>query len=308
SMARSAPAGPPGPPFSPRRSRGANSLARAPTRPPAATRRYWDRATLRWERFEPQLMYAMSAVDPTLLRALAPKPGQRVLDAGCGTGEPALAIAQWVAPRGSVLGLDLSPRMLAIARLRARQRGVTNVRFRPADLGRVRLPRARFHGVVSRFGLMFVEDIPGALGALRAALRPGGRAAFAVWGPMRKNPVSRLSAEAVRPFLEEPPPPPESGPHPLRLGRRGALASLMRQAGFRGVATQGVGAPYVYGSEEEFLTMNLSYPNPLRDVYLSLSPRDRRRLRARFARGIRRFRSGQVVRVPGFAWVVTGRR
>jgi SAM-dependent methyltransferase len=198
--------------------------------------------------------------------------------------------------------------MLAIARLRARQRGVTNVRFRVADLGRTRLPRAHYHGVVSRFGLMFVEDIPRVLGILRAALRPRGRAAFAVWGPMGRNPVSRLSADATRPFLKEPPPKPECGPHPLRLGRRDALAGLMRQAGFKHVTAVGVKAPYVYGSEEEFLAMQLGYPNPLRDLYLSLTRRDQGRMSERFARGIRRFRSGPVIRVPGFAWVVAGRR
>ena len=283
-------------------------LGRTPTRPPAATRAYWDRQSLRWERFEPQLLHSMSAVDPTLLRALAPRPGQRVLDAGCGSGEPALAIAQWVAPRGRVLGIDLSPRMLAIARLQARQRGVTNVRFRQADLERIRLPKAHYHAAVSRFGIMFVGDVPKTLAVLRSALRPGGRAVLAVWGPMSRNPVSRLSADAIQPFLDEPLPPPESGPHPLRLGRPGALASLMRQAGFRRVSTQGVQAPYVYGSEEEFLAMNLGYPSPLRDVYLSLSSRDRGRLRQRLARGIRRFRSGAVIRVPGFAWVVAGHR
>ncbi len=253
-------------------------------------------------------MYAMSAVDPTLFRALRLRPGQRVLDAGCGSGDPSLAIAQLVAPRGRVLGLDISPQMLAIARLRAQQRGVTNARFQAADIGRARLPRGSYHGVVSRFGLMFVEDIPRALTTLRAALHPGGRAAFAVWGPMSRNPVSQLSADVVRPFLEEPAPKPEVGPHPLRLGRRGALAGLMRQAGFADVTAVGVKAPHVYGSEEEFLAMNLGFPNPLRDVYLSLSRRDQGRMRERFARGLRRFRSGAVLRVPGFAWVVAGRR
>jgi enediyne biosynthesis protein CalE5 len=277
-------------------------------RPGAHTRAFWDRATLRWERFEPQLMYALSAVDPALLLALAPRPGHHLLDLGCGSGEPALAIAQLVAPRGRVEGLDISPRMVTIARLRARQRRVENVRFRVADIAGARLGRARYHGVVSRFGLMFAEDTAGVLATVRKALRPGGRAAFAVWGPLRRNPISVLSADLVLEFSGGPPPAPESGPHPLRFGRRGALAGLMRRAGFRGVRSAGVHAPTVFGSEEECLAMYLGFPNPLRDLYLSLSTRDRARMRARFLRGIRRFRSGPVIRLPGFAWVVAGRR
>lgn len=276
--------------------------------PPRATQAFWDRAALRWERFEPHFMYSLAAVDPALFRGLAPKPGQRILDVACGTGDPSLAIAQLVAPRGTVTGLDISARMLAVARLRARQRGIVNARFRVADLGRARLPRARYHGVVSRFGVMFVPDVPRALAALRSALRPGGRAAFAVWGPMSRNPVARLSDQAARRFSGGAPPPPASGPHPLRFARRGALPGMMREAGFRDVAAVGVRAPFVYGSEEEFLAIQLGYPNPVRDVYLLLSRRDQGRMREWLARGIRRFRSGPVIRVPGFAWVVTGRR
>lgn len=285
-------------------------MARTPARrpPPATSRAYWDRATLRWERFEPQLMYSLAAVDPALIRALHLAPGARILDVGCGSGDPALAMAQLVAPRGRVTGLDISPRMLAVARLRARLRGIANVRFRAADLSRARLPRAHYHAVVSRFGLMFVADIPGALARLRRALRPGGRAAFAVWGPMSRNPIARISDEAVRRFSRDPVPDPARGPHPLRLARRGALAGMMGAAGFREVTAIGVRTPYVYGSEEEFLAQQLGYPNPVRDVYRALSRADQGRMRARLARGIGRFRRGPVLRVPGFAWVVAGRR
>jgi len=276
--------------------------------PGPQTRAFWDRATVRWERFEPQLMYALSAVDPALLLALAPRPGHHLLDLGCGSGEPALAIAQLVAPRGRVVGIDISPRMVTIARLRARQRRVRNVRFRVADIASAKLGRACYHGVVSRFGLMFAEDTARVLATVRKALRPGGRAAFAVWGPLRRNPISLLSADLVLEFSGEPPPAPEGGPHPLRFGRRGALASLVRRAGFRGVRSVGVHASTVFGTEEECLAMYLGFPNPLRDLYLSLSSRGRARMRTRFLRGVRRYRSGPVVRVPGFAWVVAGRR
>src|SRR5262245_41492176 len=279
-----------------------------PQRPGAGTREYWDRATTRWQGCEPQLLHALSGVDPALMRALEPRPGQRILDVGCGQGDPAIAFAQLVAPRGSVLGIDISPRMLAIARLRARNRRVTNVRFRTADLLRARLPARRYDGVFSRFGLMFAADIPRALAALRAALKPGGRAAFAVWGPLARNPWSQLNTDLTRAFSDQPPLPPEAGPHPLRLGRPGLLARLLRGAGFRRVTTVGVRTSLVLGSQEEFLRLYLGLPNPLRDLYLSRSSRDRARMRTRLLRSIRRFRSGPHIRIPEFAWVVSGRR
>jgi ubiquinone/menaquinone biosynthesis C-methylase UbiE len=286
--------------------RAATTGVLSPARWRATVRRDWDRAAASWERFEPQFMYSIGSVDPALLRSLEPRRGDRVLDVGCGTGDPTLLFAQLVAP-GRVLGLDPSPGMLAVARRRARHRGVTNVRFQVGDAARLRTGR-RFDGAVSRYGLMFVDDLPRALARIRAVLARGGRAAFAVWGPAERNPFFRIRAEAVRPFVKEPPADLERTPNPLRLARPGRLAGLMREAGFRRVRSEGVQAPFTYGGVDQYLEMNLGAPSPLRDVYLRLGRRDQKRLRDRLARGIRPFQDGPLIRAPGFAWVVSGSR
>ena len=277
-----------------------------PSRWRAMVRKDWDRGAAGWERFEPQFMYSLSSVDPSLVRALAPARGHRVLDVGCGSGEPTLLVAQLVAP-GPVLGLDVSREMLAVARRRAKSRGVTNVRFRIGDAARLET-RRRFDRVVSRYGIMFVTDVPETLARIHATLRRGGRAAFAVWGPAERNPFFRVRAEAARPFLEQPPPDPERAPNPLRLARPGLLARLMRGAGFRHVKAEGVNAPFTYAGVDEYLEMNLGVPSPLRDVHDALSRRDQMRLRDRLARGMRPFQDGPLIRAPGFAWVVSGSR
>ena len=269
-------------------------------------RRFWNRLTTGWERWEPLLQHSLGNVDPILFRALDLAPGRRVADVACGIGDPALAIARWVGPRGRVLGIDISAPMLAIARSRARLLGIRNARFVRGDLSRFDAGSRRFDGVTSRFGLMFAEDVPRALERMRRSLKPGGRIAVAVWGPLEKNPGHRLRTQAARPFLEQPLPDPEKSAHPLRLGRPELLPRLMRQAGFVRVRSEAVTTCGVYPSLDDFVRMQTE--TALSETYRKLGPADRRRLCERLRRGFGRFRHGEVLRVPGFAWVVSGVR
>jgi ubiquinone/menaquinone biosynthesis C-methylase UbiE len=269
-------------------------------------RRHWTQRASAWERWETVLQHSISAVNPVLLRELDLEPGQRVVDFGCGSGDPTLGIAPWVGPRGSVVGIDISPGMLAAARRRARILRIGNVRFRRADIARVRFDGPRFDRLVSRFSLMFADDVGRALECMVLALKRGGRAAIAVWGPIAVNPGTRLRAGVTRPFLREPPIDPEQTPHPMRLARPGLLPRLMKNAGFTRLRTQAVRVCWVYPSLDDFVEMQVD--NSIAELYETLSRTDRRRLRERLRRAFRRFESGEVVRYPGQAWVVSGTR
>jgi SAM-dependent methyltransferase len=251
-------------------------------------------------------MNGLAAVNPVLLRALDLAPGQRILDLGCGSGEPALALAQWVAPRGRVVGIDDSTAMLAVAQRRARILRLTNVTFRHGDMNRLALRRAGFHRVAARYSLMFAADPEAVLRSLRASLAPGGILAAAVWGPTEGNPTARIRDEVARPFLKEPPPDPADGPNPMRFARRGALAALLRRTGFRNVRSEPVPVATVYPRAEDFAEIQLG--SALAETYAALGAADQRRLAARLVSRVRRFQDGPVLRVPGHAWVVSGRR
>ena len=282
------------------------TVSRIRARRPRTERELWNERALTWERWEPALLNGLAAVNPFLFRALELEPRQRILDLGCGTGDPALALGQWVGPHGRVLGIDNSDAMLAVAKRRARTLRLGNVTFRRGDMNRFRPLHPRFHRAVARYSLMFADEVEAVLGTLRASLAPGGILAAAVWGPMEKNPAVTLREEAARPFMKGPPPDLERTPNPMRLARRGLLAGLFIRAGFRDVRDEAAPVATVYASVEEFAQIQIG--SSLAELNETLGAADRKRLSARLKSRIRRFEAGPVVRVPAHAWVVSGRR
>jgi arsenite methyltransferase len=106
--------------------------------------------------------------------ALGAQPGERVLDAGCGPGFYVAETLDRVGADGSVVGVDASKPMLAVAAKRCE--GHANVEFHEGDVTALPVPDGEFDRVLSVQVLEYVADIPAALRELLRALRPGGRA------------------------------------------------------------------------------------------------------------------------------------
>ncbi|MFJ3393986.1 class I SAM-dependent methyltransferase [Leifsonia aquatica] len=107
----------------------------------------------------------------SLLTPLLPEPPARVCDLGCGTGSLSLLVA---AAGLDVTGLDISTRMLGIAREKAAAAGV-DVDFVHGDAADPPLPAASFDAVLSRHVLWSFSDPDAVLARWVALLRPGGR-------------------------------------------------------------------------------------------------------------------------------------
>jgi SAM-dependent methyltransferase len=101
------------------------------------------------------------------------RPGMRVLDLGCGAGDVTFVAAGLVGPEGFVVGVDRSPEALARARLRAGQRGLSQVRFVEGDLDDP-APGGPFDAIVERLVLWTVPDPAALLRRQATVLRPGG--------------------------------------------------------------------------------------------------------------------------------------
>ena len=104
--------------------------------------------------------------------------GMKVLDIGSGAGDVALLAAGLVGPEGSVVGVDLNPSVLEVARERASRAGLANVTtFVEADAGSPELGQD-FDAVVGRFVLQHLPDPAATLRVLSGRVRPGGIIAF----------------------------------------------------------------------------------------------------------------------------------
>lgn len=103
------------------------------------------------------------------------RPGDTVLDVACGTGRSLPLLAERIGPRGRIIGVDLSPEMLAIARERLAAAGLVNATLIPAPMERARIP-----GPVDAILFCYTHDVlqsPPALANIFAAARPGARVA-----------------------------------------------------------------------------------------------------------------------------------
>lgn len=158
----------------------------------------------------------------------------RILDVACGAGYPALAAAAAVRPDGRVVATDISPDMVAAAARRAAAIGLGNIDFRVMDAERLVVEDAAFDAVTNAYGLMFCPDIAAALAEAHRVLAPGGRFAVATWDAPVKSPFfSTMLPVAARALSLQPPDP--GAPGPFRLSDPGALASMLRAAGFTDV-------------------------------------------------------------------------
>ncbi len=104
------------------------------------------------------------------------EPGMRVIDLACGPGNLTRRLAALAGPGGEVIGVDLAPGMIELARASA----VKNTRFEVMDIERLALPDASFDVAVCGHGIQFAPDLGQALREARRVLRAGSRLAASV--------------------------------------------------------------------------------------------------------------------------------
>jgi SAM-dependent methyltransferase len=182
-----------------------------------------------------------------LLAAAAVTAEERVLDIGCGTGQTTRDASR-AASRGSAVGVDLSSRMLDVARRLAAEEGVTNVSFEQADAQIHPFPRDAFTLAISRTGTMFFGDLVDAFTNIGRALVPGGRLALVTWQPPPGNEWIREISGALAAGRDLPAPRLDA-PGPFALSDPDRVRAVLTAAGFTDVDLEGTTAGMCFGAD-----------------------------------------------------------
>jgi len=138
-----------------------------------------------YESYMVPVLFAPSA--DRLLDLARPRPGERVLDVGCGTGIVARRAAPRVRPDGRVVGLDASPGMLAVARAAASREQLA-IDWREGRAEALPFADGDFDLVLCQYALMFFADLSAALAEMRRVLAGAGRVALSVFEPLERHP------------------------------------------------------------------------------------------------------------------------
>ncbi len=175
-------------------------------------------------------------VSKALIGRAAIKPGERIIDIGCGCGATSFDLAQLTGPGGHVTGIDISTPMLTRARELA-QPGAP-VDFVLADATVYDFKPASADVLFSRFGVMFFAQPAVSFANMRKALRPNGRLVFACWRTPRDNPFLMLALQEAYKHVPKLPELAPDDPGPFSFANEDRVKKTLGDAGFASIAME----------------------------------------------------------------------
>ncbi len=272
------------------------SLAPNPDRNPAETYENY---------FVPAMFLPWAKI---LLRHADLQSRYRVLDVACGTGIVAREAAPLVGGAGQVVGLDMNPAMLGVARARPAPVGAT-IHWQEGNAGALPFPDSAFDVVLCQHGLPFFPDRVGAVREMHRVLTPGGRAVVIVLQTLSRHPVFEALMESVARNLSLPA---SAVTTPFVLCDAEELRDLFRVAGFGAVDIFPESTTVRFVDPERFVPLAVTSSAAAVPAFAQLNEPARAALlatvRAEVEPIIRGFRDTEAVTFPMFAHVAVASR
>ncbi|HET8815387.1 MAG TPA: class I SAM-dependent methyltransferase [Solirubrobacterales bacterium] len=240
-----------------------------------------------------------------------PKPGDRVLDIGCGFGETTLRLAELVGEEGSALGIDVSEPFIASARQEAGEARLGNVEFATADVQTLELPR-EFDYAYSRMGLMFCANPVASLRNIAGTLVPGGRLCAVVWRRKLDNEWVHRAEQVVAEYLEPPEETdePTCGPGPFSMANADTVSEQLKIAGFEEIVLRRSDLPLKIGDDLEHaveFNMALGPAGEVLRLWEDRIDEIRPKIAARLREALADLQGPDGVVAPASTWIVTAR-
>lgn len=187
----------------------------------------------RFVEFRDQVVVGLRRHGDTAMKLHPPKPGDRVLDIGCGFGDTTQQLAGLVGEDGEAVGTDVSAPFIEASIKEAAATGTRNVEFFTAD-AQVADLRGPYDYAFSRMGVMFFANPVQALRNIGSALRPGGRLVACVWRRKLDNEWVNRAEQVTQQYLEEPEEPEDvrCGPGPFSMANADTVSEQLQIAGF----------------------------------------------------------------------------
>jgi len=243
------------------------------------------------------------------MRLSSPRPGERVLDLGCGFGETTLQLAGLVGEEGSALGIDVSEPFIAAASKEAEAAGVVNVAFMTADVQTLELPR-EFDYAYARMGLMFFANPVAALRNVANALNPGGRLCAVVWRRKLDNEWVHRAEQVVEEYLDHPEESdePTCGPGPFSMANADTVTEQLTIAGFEEISLRRSDLPLKIGDDlDQAVEFNMAL-GPAGEVLRLWGDRVdeiRPKIATQLREALADFETPKGVFAPASTWLIT---
>jgi ubiquinone/menaquinone biosynthesis C-methylase UbiE len=202
-----------------------------------------------YERFMVPSLFAPWA--SYLIERANPQPGERVLDIACGTGIVARNVAPHVGSQGIVIGLDVNPDMISIARTAAEQDHLA-IEWYTSPAEQLPFPNENFDLILCQFGLMFFTDRLAALEEMHRVLKTGGRVILSVWQGLDHHPFYQTLHEVSQRHLGK-----SSVQAVFSLGDSDELRKLLIDSGFLHIEIEPMSITARFPNAEEFLAWEI---------------------------------------------------
>jgi ubiquinone/menaquinone biosynthesis C-methylase UbiE len=266
----------------------------------------WNKFSGGWKKWDNLMMDFLGPMGDAIVRHIALKGDEKILDIAAGTGEPGLTIAEKI-KQGHVTITDLSDDMLAVAKEHAVGRNIRNVDYVACDVSELPFSDNYFDAISCRFGFMFFPDMLMAAREMRRVLKRDGRMATSVWAGPEKNFWVTAIGGTITQYMQLPAPPPEA-PGMFRCADSEKMKGVFETAGFRNIQIEEVKSTLHCGTTDTYWDMMTEVAAPFVAALSKADEPMKKKIKEEVFRKVAERYPAQQVFIEGTAWIISAEK